>query len=79
MGKVVIVDYGSQYTQLIARKIRDLRVFSEVVTASSDPNLEDLSGLILSGGPFSVYDPQAPGIPLWIKPLLEKRIPILGI
>ena len=79
MGKIVIVDYGSQYTQLIARKTRDLRVFSEVVTATSQPNLEDISGLILSGGPFSVYDPRAPRIPAWVKPLIEKGVPILGI
>ena len=79
MGKIVIVDYGSQYTQLIARKTRDLRVFSEVVTATSQPNLEDISGLILSGGPFSVYDPRAPRIPDWVKPLIEKEVPILGI
>ncbi len=60
---IVILDFGSQYTQLIARRIRELKVFSVVLPCTA--SLEEIrnyhpAGIILSGGPFSVYDPEAP-------------------
>jgi GMP synthase (glutamine-hydrolysing) len=60
---IVILDFGSQYTQLIARRIRELKVFSVVLPCTA--SLEEIRayhpvGIILSGGPFSVYDPDAP-------------------
>ena len=65
LEKVLIVDYGSQYTQLIARRVRELGVFSEIISSDStiDPNLYDL--VILSGGPMSVYEEDAPSLPEW--------------
>ena len=65
LEKVLIVDYGSQYTQLIARRVRELGVFSEIISSDSmiDPNLYDL--VILSGGPMSVYEEGAPSLPEW--------------
>src|SRR5258708_28415691 len=76
---VVIMDFGSQYTQLIARRIRELGVFSEIV--SVDATWSEVSalrprGLILSGGPSSVYDPGAPQLPDYV---LASGIPVLGI
>ncbi len=76
---VVILDFGSQYTQLIARRIREFDVFSVVLPCTVP--LDDIKalspkGLILSGGPCSVYDADAPAAdPL----LLELGVPILGI
>ncbi|HEV3038221.1 MAG TPA: glutamine-hydrolyzing GMP synthase [Candidatus Angelobacter sp.] len=60
---IVILDFGSQYTQLIARRIRELKVFSVVLPCTA--SLDEMRayhpvGIILSGGPFSVYDPDAP-------------------
>ncbi len=60
---IVILDFGSQYTQLIARRIRELKVFSVVLPCTA--TLKEIrnyhpAGIILSGGPFSVYDPEAP-------------------
>src|SRR5579883_278193 len=76
---IVILDFGSQYTQLIARRVRELGVYSEIV--SLDASWEDVStlrprGLILSGGPSSVYDPGAPRLPDYV---LECGLPVLGI
>ncbi len=77
---IVVVDFGSQYTHLIARRIRELKVYSEIVTASADwervTERIEPQGVILSGGPASVYDPGAPSIPPWI---LEHGLPVLGI
>ncbi|HVB96513.1 MAG TPA: glutamine-hydrolyzing GMP synthase [Chloroflexota bacterium] len=76
---IVIVDFGSQYTQLIARRIRELGVYSEVVSVDAPWSaVSDLRprGLILSGGPASVYDPNAPQLPGYV---LESGLPILGI
>ncbi|MDP3722800.1 MAG: glutamine-hydrolyzing GMP synthase [Candidatus Omnitrophota bacterium] len=79
---IVIVDYGSQYTQLIARRIREQRVFCTIVAPqdlSLRPELLDPShtkGLIFSGGPASVYQPHAP---LPDRRQLELGIPVLGI
>lgn len=75
----LIVDFGSQYTQLIARKLREIGVKSEVVTPKI--SLQDLEakkplGLILSGGPSSVFEENAPRLNFSIG---EVRIPVLGI
>ena len=76
---IVVIDFGSQYTHLIARRIRELQVYSEIIPASAGPeSISHLNarGIILSGGPASVYDPGAPEIPAWV---LESRLPVLGI
>jgi len=77
--RILILDFGSQYTQLIARRVREAQVFSQILPHSAP--LEQIlgcrpSGIILSGGPASVYDRHAPLIP---KGLLEQRVPVLGI
>ncbi len=75
----LIVDFGSQYTQLIARKIRELGVYSEIVpfnTAFDAIRRCRPKGIILSGGPLSVYSEKAPVID---KKLFELNIPVLGI
>jgi GMP synthase (glutamine-hydrolysing) len=76
---IVILDFGSQYTQLIARRIRELNVFSAVLpcTASlSDIQAYNPIGIILSGGPSSVYDADAPDAD---PKMLELGQPVLGI
>ena len=79
MDKIAILDFGSQYTQLIARRIRELGVYSEIVPCTH-PVEEILAagyrGLVLSGGPSSVYDE---GAPLPERRLFEAGIPVLGI
>ncbi len=77
--KIAVIDFGAQYTQLIARRIREMSVYSEIVPCT--PPLERLldgtyKGIILSGGPSSVYDPDAPLPP---PALFEAGIPVLGI
>ena len=77
--KVIILDYGSQVTQLIARRVREAGVYSEIHSCLITPEqLRALkpSALILSGGPASVGEPGAPGL---AKGLLEKGLPVLGI
>ncbi len=77
MEKIVILDFGSQYTQLIARRIRELSVYCEIVPYHQIPELTpDVRGIVLSGSPFSVKQPDAPRIPL--ERLVGQR-PILGI
>jgi len=76
---IVILDFGSQYTQLIARRIREFNVFSVVLPCTA--TLEQVralgpKGLILSGGPCSVYDADAPAAD---PRLLEMGLPVLGI
>ena len=78
-GGIVILDYGSQYTQLIARRIREQHVFSEIVSHKitlSELESKNPQGIILSGGPSSVNDPGAPEID---PNILRLPIPILGI
>jgi GMP synthase (glutamine-hydrolysing) len=77
MEKIGIVDFGGQYTHLIARRIRQLGVYSEVLPSQgiSEP-LTGFSGLIFSGGPSSVYDPEAPTCN---RSLLDSGLPILGL
>jgi GMP synthase (glutamine-hydrolysing) len=76
---ILILDFGSQYTQLIARRIREFQVYSEVKPCTlrpSDIDLSRVSGLVLSGGPSSVSDPDAPSFdPAWFS----VGVPILGI
>ena len=76
---ILILDFGSQYTQLIARRVREFNVYSEVKPCTSDPASVDLSkvkGLILSGGPASVTDADAPA---FNSEWLSLNVPILGI
>ena len=76
---VLVVDYGAQYAQLIARKVRECKVYSEII--SHDTSIDALrkmkpSGLIFSGGPMSVYEEGAPSVN---PAVFELGIPILGI
>ena len=76
---IIIIDYGSQFTQLITRRIREANVYSEIYPHTVDPaqfkNI-NLKGIILSGGPMSVYDNDAPELnPIF----LELNVPVLGI
>ena len=76
---VVVVDFGSQYSRLIARRVRESRVYCEIVPhdAAWDQVAHlNPKGVILSGGPASVYEPDAPMAPMWIY---ERHLPILGI
>jgi len=79
LGGVVVLDFGGQYTQLIARRIREQQVFSAVLPCTS--SIDDIrklepAGIVLSGGPSSVYDPDAPKCdPI----VLALGIPVLGI
>src|ERR1700732_4716191 len=78
-GGVVVLDFGGQYTQLIARRIREQQVFSSVLPCTSP--LEEVRklepvGIVLSGGPSSVYDPQAPKCD---PAVLSLGVPVLGI
>lgn len=79
MEKIVIVDYGSQYTQLIARRIRENHVYSEVISGENEIDLTEVKGLILSGGPSSVYEDDAPKLPVFFDEVLSKKIPVLGV
>lgn len=77
--RILIIDFGSQYAQLIARRVRELEVFCELLpwNAPRETLLTDTTkGVILSGGPNSVYAPDAPQIPDFI---IESGLPILGI
>ena len=77
MEKILIADFGSQYTQLIARRLREMNVYCEIYPFNKVPQPDaDVKGLILSGSPASVRDANAPQIDL--SPFLG-RMPILGI
>jgi len=79
LNKVVIIDFGSQFTQLIARRIRELGVFSEIVSHKKIRTIDinqSVRGIILSGGPLNVYQINKYSFD---KKILELNIPILGI
>ncbi len=76
MDKIVILDFGSQYTQLIARKVRELGVYAEIIPFNREPDTNDTKGIILSGSPSSIYDKNPP---LPKKTIFELNLPILGI
>jgi GMP synthase (glutamine-hydrolysing) len=76
---ILILDFGSQYTQLIARRVRELKVFSVIEPCNIEiekiKNIQP-KGIILSGGPHSVYEKNAPALH---KEILNLKVPILGI
>lgn len=75
--KILILDFGSQYTQLIARRVRELHTFCEIVPYNKVPPLDStIKGIILSGSPFSVKEPNA--LRLDLNQLVGKK-PLLGI
>src|SRR5436189_31249 len=78
-SKILILDFGSKYTQVIARRIRECQVYSEIIrfdTPAADVAASKPKGLILSGGPASVYDKGAPQID---SKIFSLGIPVLGI
>ena len=80
LNKILIIDFGSQFTQLIARRIRELGVFSEIISHKKISKLniikKNVSGIILSGGPLNVYENNKFSFD---KKILQLNIPILGI
>ena len=77
--KVLIIDFGSQVTKLIARRVRDLGIFSEIITPKEIKRVKDFNsirGIILSGGPSTVTKEKFERVPIEI---FSKKIPILGI
>jgi len=76
---IAILDFGSQYTQLIARRVRELQVYCEIIPWNAAPELVNglnPAGFILSGGPASVYEEHAPALQPFI---LQSGLPVLGI
>ena len=79
LEKILIIDFGSQFTQLIARRIRELGVFSEIISHRKikNKNIDNsVKGIILSGGPLNVYQINKYSFD---KKILQNEIPILGI
>ena len=75
--KIIILDFGSQVTQLIGRRLRELNVYCEIYPYNKVPELDSaVKGIILSGSPFSVRDEKAPQIDL---SGIKGRFPLLGI
>ena len=78
-GPVLVVDFGAQYAQLIARRVREAGVYSELVPHSMPVDeilAKDPKAIILSGGPASVFEPGAPTIDTKV---FESGVPVLGI
>src|SRR3989338_11134239 len=79
METLLIIDFGSQYNQLIARRVRESKVFCQIVPPTIAAELlrgRDIRGIILSGGPASVYQKNSPKLN---PDLLKLGVPILGI
>ena len=74
--KILILDFGSQYTQLIARRVRELNVYCEIHPFNKVPSLEGYKGVILSGSPYSVRDANAPQVELGD---IKGKLPLLGV
>ncbi len=76
-GSIVILDFGGQYAHLIARRVRECGAFSQILPPETPAEkLKDVAGIILSGGPQSVYEP---GSPQADPKILELGVPVLGI
>src|SRR5690349_3552866 len=74
---ILIIDFGSQYTQLIARRVRELNVYCEIHPFNHFPELtSNIKGVILSGSPSSVRDENAPKIDL---NKIRSKVPVLGV
>lgn len=76
---IAILDFGSQYNQLIARRVRECQVYCEILSHDITPEelkKKDPAGIILSGGPASIFDP---GVPACDRRLFELGVPVLGI
>ena len=76
---IAILDFGSQYNQLIARRVRECRVFCEILPHDISPSAlmkKNPQGIILSGGPASIFDK---GVPVCDPGLFKMGIPVLGI
>ncbi len=80
MNKILVLDFGGQYNQLIARRVRSLSVYAEIKNydciTTNEIKKNDYKGIIFTGGPNSVYDPSSPH---YSKDILDLGIPILGI
>jgi GMP synthase (glutamine-hydrolysing) len=79
MKTIVIIDFGSQYSRLIARRVRESNTYCEIIQQDAGSEIlddQDVIGVILSGGPNSVYEEGAPMAPTWI---FDAGVPILGI
>ena len=76
--RIIILDFGSQTTQLIGRRVRELNIYSEILPYNKFPydNTEGIVGIILSGSPLSVYDPKAFSVEI---EKLEQVAPVMGI
>ena len=77
--KIVIIDFGSQFTKLIARKVRELRVYSEIINFNQIRDLKknkSIKGIILSGGPLTITNKNSVSLDNYI---LDLNLPILGI
>lgn len=83
MDKIIVLDFGGQYCHLIARRIRDLGVYSEILPFNTD--LESIKrvnpkAIILSGGPSSVYEKNSPKLTKeFFQYVAKEKVPILGI
>jgi len=77
LEKILIIDFGSQFTQLIARRVRELNVYCEIHPFNNIPEISsDVKGIIFSGSPYSVLQEDAPQIDL---PLFHKKYPVLAV
>ena len=79
LNKILIVDFGSQFTQLIARRVRELGIFSEIISHKKikSKNINHtIKGIILSGGPLNVYQINKYSFD---KKIIQKDVPVLGI
>ena len=77
MEKILIIDFGSQYTQLIARRIREMQVYCEIHPFNNPPALDEkVRGVILSGSPRSVREEGAPRFNL---EAIKGKLPLLGV
>jgi len=81
--QVAILDFGSQYSHLIARRVREMKVYCELyscLVTAEELGKHELTAVILSGGPNSVYEDGAPHVSKDVWALLEQRgVPVLGI
>lgn len=76
---IVVLDFGSQFSMLIARRVRELNTYCELIPWDAPAERiagRDIRGIILSGGPSSVYEPEAPQAPGWV---FDSGLPVLGI